>query len=344
MNQWLDLLRENGADISEDNQSLSVPHTIQLGIYPLLHQSLFAISGSDTDKFLQGQLTCDLNLLREQGSLLGAHCNVKGHMSSIMRLVATEDGVLVRTHNDLLSSTKQNLGKYIIFSKAEIQDTEQTMVGLGLAGNQAANLAKEAMGDISPNSQVTQKNGAYLISVPGERYELWLPQEQAIALLPSLLKLAALGDTNAWLSKEIEQAIPDLRTETVEAFIPQMTNLQAFEGVSFRKGCYTGQEIVTRLQHRGQLKRPMYRLTTQTDTLPVAGTAIANSQKDSIGQVVFSAWLDKEAQTATLLAVAVKDSADANDLKLGSKDGAPLTIEALPYTLDQAMFEPKHRL
>ncbi|HBT58772.1 MAG TPA: folate-binding protein YgfZ, partial [Pseudomonas sp.] len=65
---------------------------------------------------------------------------------------------------------------------------------------------------------------------------------------------------NQWQLQRIRSGVGQVSDETREHFIPQMLNLQQLGGVSFRKGCYTGQEIVARMQYLGKLKRRMYRL------------------------------------------------------------------------------------
>ncbi|MGB0468712.1 MAG: YgfZ/GcvT domain-containing protein [Pontibacterium sp.] len=343
MENWISTLTENGVTISQDEHFVEASAATAGAVIPLLHQSLLSVDGPDTDKFLQGQLCCDVELARETGSLLGAHCNVKGHMISLFRLIATDSGFLLRLHRDILAPAATTLKKYIIFSKAEVTNANENLVGIGLQGEQAEALAKCAA-DVIPAevNQATVNGNRYLVRVPGDRFELWLPDTDAIGLLPSLLKIGALGSTNDWLLSEIQAGIPDLRAETSEAFIPQMTNFQALDGVSFKKGCYTGQEIITRLQHRGQLKRPMYRLQVHTQNCPAPGSTLHSSERENIGKVVIAAQSSPD--SCEVLAVLIKDIADTGDIHLESMTGPLASVEALPYTLDPAMFEPKTRL
>ena len=342
MSNWIDSLQTLGAVVNADN-TVSLTSDRSGSVIPLLHQRVLTVTGPDSEKFLQGQLSCDLAVTRQQGSTMASHCNIKGHMISLFRLITIADGFMLRLHTDLHDQAAQTLGKYIIFSKAEIGKPGDGIVGIGLQGDQAAELAQLAV-DSLPESVngVVQQGDRTLISVPGNRYELWLPEAEAIALLPELLNTGTLGASNDWILNEVRAAIPDLRTATVEAFIPQMTNLQALEGVSFTKGCYTGQEIVTRLQHRGQLKRPMYRLKARCETLPQAGDPIHSDNKEKVGQVVLAAR--NEADECELLAVVIKDQADNSILHLETQEGPTASIEPLPYELDPKMFEAKTRL
>jgi folate-binding protein YgfZ len=157
-----------------------------------------------------------------------------------------------------------------------------------------------------------------------------------VDMLQQLPEEAGIGSTNDWILSEIDAGIPDLRAETQEAFIPQMTNFQVFAGVSFTKGCYTGQEIVTRLQHRGQLKKPMYIAEVSADTPPQAGDAITALNKPNAGRVVIAAQCGENRYR--MLAVIVKNVAEQDPLFLHDQ---AVELKTLPYSLDPKLFLPK---
>jgi folate-binding protein YgfZ len=342
MSEWLDKISALGATLNDSgDRILRVDdRDSETRLTPLVHQGLFSVLGPDAEKFLQGQLSCDLKEVSALGSRLGAHCNIKGHMHSLLRVLRVQDGFWLRGQRDLLPGTQALLKKYMVFSKAQSQDLSDAVVGLGCSGPGAAVLVEKVLGQVpSEVDGVYASDGMLAVRVPGKRFEIWLPGDQALILLPELIEFAPLGTTDRWELDEIRAAVPDLRRETVEAFIPQMTNLQALRGVSFTKGCYTGQEIVTRLQHRGQLKRPMYRATVSSDSRPLPGTALHSADKDNIGKVVLAAPA-AEGQFE-LLAVIVKDLAESTPILLGSQSGPALQLLDLPYQLDPELFQSK---
>ena len=113
-----------------------------------------------------------------------------------------------------------------------------------------------------------------------------------------------------------------------------MINLQALGGVSFKKGCYTGQEIVARMQYLGKLKRRLYRLATsiEPDELPAPGIELFSPvHGSSVGEVVLAATSTDRIE---LLAVVQEDAVADGRLYLGSPDGLPLELLELPYNLD----------
>ena len=117
---------------------------------------------------------------------------------------------------------------------------------------------------------------------------------------------------------------------TRELFIPQMINLQAVGGVSFKKGCYTGQEIVARMQYLGRLKRRLQRLKLDGGELPEPGCELFSPvHSTSVGEVVLAARAEDGVE---LLAVLQDDAAADGNVRLG--DDQPLRLLDLPYVLD----------
>ncbi len=71
---------------------------------------------------------------------------------------------------------------------------------------------------------------------------------------------AAKRIEDAWRLADIRAGLPQVYAATSEAFVAQMLNLDLLDGISFTKGCYTGQEIIARTQHLGRIKRRLFRL------------------------------------------------------------------------------------
>ncbi|WP_162301306.1 YgfZ/GcvT domain-containing protein [Nitrincola tibetensis] len=311
-------------------------------VTPLLHQTLLSVEGPDAHKFLQGQLSCDLREVDQDGSRLGTHCNIKGHIASLYRVMRSpEQGYWLRVHHTLTDTGFNLLKKYSIFSKVSLQNLSQSHSGLGFSGSLAKDCLQHCLGQpIALEEYHSIRNEHWTLTrIPGNRYELWGTTEILAALLPEILALASPAPTEQWILQDIEQGLPDIRPETQESFIPQMLNLQVFKGISFNKGCYTGQEIVTRLQHRGQLKKPMYRAQVTAKQAPTPGDMINSDSKEGVGQVVISATSNINANQYELLAVINKERAENEQIFLAT--GEPLSLLELPYHLDPRLFESK---
>ncbi|CAM4071088.1 tRNA-modifying protein YgfZ [Pseudomonas reidholzensis] len=299
---------------------------------PLSHEGILAVRGSDAGKFLQGQLTCNLNYLSQEHSSLGARCMVKGRMQSSFRIVPHGNGFLLAMASGLLEAQLADLKKYAVFSKATLTDESGAWARFGLEQGESA---LQALGLALPEDTgaTVRQEDLLAIRVSPGRAELWAPAEQAAAVREQLTATLAEGTLNDWLLGQIRAGIGQVMEQTRELFIPQMINLQAVGGVSFKKGCYTGQEIVARMQYLGKLKRRQYRLALAEDAIPEPGAQIFSpTHGSSVGEVVIAAHAGNGCE---LLAVLSADAVEDDNLHLGSLEGPRLSLLSLPYELDR---------
>jgi len=298
----------------------------------LSHEGVLAVRGSDAAKFLQGQLTCNLNYLSDTQASLGARCTQKGRMQSSFRILLQGDGVLLAMATELLEPQLADLKKYAVFSKSKLTDESAAWVRFGVsdADQVLASLGLELPAE---TDSVVRSDDLIAIRVSPGRAELWVPAAQAETLHGQLAAQLNEGELNQWLLGQIRAGIGQVMPQTRELFIPQMLNLQAIGGVSFKKGCYTGQEIVARMQYLGKLKRRLYRLSLNASELPEPGTPLFSPTHNSaIGEVVIAARAD---QGIELLAVLQAEAAESGDVHVGTLEGPGLQLLDLPYQLDR---------
>ncbi|MHC8412587.1 CAF17-like 4Fe-4S cluster assembly/insertion protein YgfZ [Pseudomonas sp. Hz4] len=298
----------------------------------LSHEGVLAVRGADASKFLQGQLTCNLDYLSETQASLGARCTQKGRMQSSFRILLEGDGVLMAMATELLEPQLADLKKYAVFSKSKLADESAAWVRLGVNQGDAALISLGLELPVETDS-VVRSEGLIAIRVSPDRAELWVAADQADLIRGKLSALLAEGDLNQWLLGQIRAGIGQVMPSTRELFIPQMLNLQAVGGVSFKKGCYTGQEIVARMQYLGKLKRRLYRLKLDANELPEPGTPLFSpTHGSSIGEVVLAARAERNIE---LLAVLQAEAAEGGDIHLGALEGPALHLLDLPYQLDR---------
>lgn len=234
-----------------------------------------AITGRDALKFLQGYTTCDLATVVPGSPGIGATCNIQGRMLTNYRIAAIETGFLLRMHHSLIEPTISFLKKYIVFSKAELLDASTTYHCYGRTST--ANATDDAL--------VADLATALVIDVDaaGERQEYWSTQDFSIT--------HDQIQRDAWHLAELEAGFVWLDSTSIEEYIPQMLNLDALGGISFKKGCYLGQEIVARMQYRGQLKRKLHRgqVSIEASEKVQPGTPILSATGSTAGKVVASA-------------------------------------------------------
>ncbi|KIH82141.1 YgfZ/GcvT domain-containing protein [Pseudomonas batumici] len=298
----------------------------------LTHEGVLAVRGTDAAKFLQGQLTCNLNYLSDTQAGLGARCTQKGRMQSSFRILLESDGVLLAMATELLEPQLADLKKYAVFSKSKLTDESAGWVrfGLGDADDTLRGLGLELP---TQTDAMVRADGLIAVRVSPGRSEIWAPADQAGRVREQLAGRLREADLNTWLLGQVRAGIGQVMPQTRELFIPQMLNLQAVGGVSFKKGCYTGQEIVARMQYLGKLKRRLYRLALGAEQLPAPGSELfAPSHGSAIGEVVISARAENGIE---LLAVLQAEAAEEGDLHLGDLQGPSLTLLDLPYQLDR---------
>lgn len=310
------------------------------------HQ-LLLVTGPDAKKFLQGQVTCDINLLSgEQGkivqSTLGAHCTHKGRIVFSFRalqLAATDtDELIIALYipNDIAEIAIAALKKYSVFSKVTITNAREQYTLLGIYGSDLTTAIPQYINDtssipIEPNTALHSHNGT-IICLNSNRYELWLKTDQAARFLTQLND-QPLANNPYWDTLTIQSGIAEIHALSSGLFTPHDINYhQTGSGVSFSKGCYTGQEVVARMQYLGKLKRQLYLFTldNSNDALknfPKAGDSVYTSEKtQSVGDIVAISSHD---QTIYLLASVIKEHAETAPIFIDIDYQKPLTLLAI---------------
>ncbi len=271
---------------STDFNALTNSNTVSCldGSYGVL-----SIQGIDSAKFLQGQLTCNVQEITAQQAKRGAHCSHKGRMiASFYLLQVSEQHYLFVLPQETLSALQKSLQKYIVFSKAKLSDVTSDYALRGISGENTAQKIVDIFGT-APTAALAQhsnENGvAICVDSNPARFLCAIPssaQMQVDAALASSNKT----DAHYWNWLNINAGLGSVRAETIEEFIPQMLNLQVLDGISFTKGCYTGQEIVARMQYRGILKKAMYRISG-AGTAPDPNTPIFQADNtQAVGHIV----------------------------------------------------------
>ncbi len=242
---------------------------------PLDLRDLLRVEGADAETFLQGQLTQDVARLREDRVLYAAHCSPKGRVTALFRVWRDQDGFLLDLPSGQGAAAQRRLAMYVLRAKVTLRDARAEWQRTGVAG--AAMAAVLAAGGLTPPGQ------AGFLSRDGARSCLCLGGSRWLVVSPAAddggvrSRLAALGpaDPDAWRLASLRAGEPEVLASTVDAFIPQMLNLDTLDGISFKKGCYTGQEIVARTHYLGKVKRRMRRFGYVGSQAPVAGSLIA---------------------------------------------------------------------
>lgn len=299
--------------------------------------ALTTITGVDSEKYLQGQVTADVASMRDDQHLLAAHCDAKGKMWSNMRLFRTAEGFGWILRRSVADAQLTEIKKYAVFSKVTIAaDSEHVL--LGVAGFQARAALANHFSVLPDADNQAVRDGASTIlwfAHPAERFLLVTDAATAEKITEALRGEAQLNNSQQWLALNIEAGLPVIDAANSGQFIPQATNLQALGGISFKKGCYTGQEMVARAKFRGANKRALWSLAGTASRVPEAGEDLELKMGENwrrTGTVLAAVQLDD----GKLLVQAVMN----NDMEPGSvfrvrDDVNTLSIEPLPYSLEE---------
>ena len=226
----------------------------------LPHLGLLRFSGPDAQSFLQGQVSNDTRRLAEGRSLLAAYSSPQGRVLAIMHLLPHSGGIAAVLPRDLISPTLETLRRFVLRAKVKIEDGGEV---LSVAGQHGAQGLQSAGIAVPPsNAGYTETDGIGVAAVNGDPSRYWV-----IGAAETLAERGLAGDATqaemierGWRLADIRAGLPQIYLSTREAFVAQMLNLDLLDGISFNKGCYTGQEIIARTQHLGRIKRRLYRL------------------------------------------------------------------------------------
>lgn len=342
ISEWKEFLANAGAEFSatgvahygSERRELSVAITGNV-FADLSHYGLISAHGDDAETFLQGQFTNDIRKVTDAHSQLSGLCNPKGRLLATFRAFHRSDSYYLCLPDTMLEDVIKRLRMFVLRSKVTLEDASDTFVHLGVSGGDAEEELRKCVGELPETvDAVVQAGNHTIIRVPGinPSYEIFTTVDDARQLWDRLNVQSAPIGANAWQLLDIQAGIPVISPQTREAFVPQMTNLQLIDGVSFQKGCYTGQEIVARMQYLGKLKRRMYRARVgNTPTLTGEEEIFAaGNRQQSVGKLV-SAAPHPDGGYAILVVLQIASAEGESGLHLGSAEGPSLELETLPY-------------
>ena len=340
---WKDYLENQGVNFFNNSiQSYPTPtknlQEITDACFCIIEDlSVAAITGADSKKFLQGQLTCNLENLTNHRHTLAAACTPKGKTYSNFRLLQTsENHWLLAPHRSILDTTLEKLRKYSVFYQTTIQAEDKHLI-FGLMGtNVLKALTLCVDNEKIPNTAeiITIDNG-YLLKTTDkvcERFELWIPKDDFIAWWNRLSKYFTPILQKNWLIQNILSVIPWITASLVEKYIPQELNLTSLGFVSFRKGCYTGQEIVARVQNLGTPKSRTYAIKFKS-TKPIESIILQDNTGKKVGYFLQYETLENKQIALVNLQIS---AAETNNIFLNIDPNIPISIQPIPYNIDPA--------
>jgi len=306
---------------------------------PVLSQladlSVLELEGPDAVAFLQSQSTADIAAMSPTTWQLGGYCSAKGRLLAIFQAWRWQSGLRLLLPSDLAQATLHRLSSYVLRSKVRLSDASASWVTLGLCGPGSAQALSRAGVTVPEQPWQCHETEAderiarlpcglscperLLLLVPAARRDTWLRR----------LPLVAQVDPGVWWWTQVDAAIPAVFASTRELFVPQTLNLEVLDGVSFRKGCYPGQEIVARSQYLGKLRRRMG--LAHASHLGPAADVFHGGQSEPIGRIVMAAQAPEGGWD--LLYECPTELAEYGSLHAGGLDAPALALRPLPYRI-----------
>ena len=227
----------------------------------LEHLRVLTISGEDAGELLQGQMTQDIRKLEDDKIHITSFCNVQGRVIASAFIQGRNDQYDLILSSEIIDDLENHLKRYVLRSKVVIEQSIEKTFG-------------------SYKSDVNEDSKEYG-SLKNDPERVLILSTQAPKSIDNFIT------SEEWIRCDIENKIAIIDKESSEKFIPQMLNLDILDAVSFSKGCYTGQEVVARVQHRGKVKKRMYKINIKETDSVDPHTQIMD-QKKSVGNIVLS--------------------------------------------------------
>ena len=219
-------------------------------IVDLSHLGFLRVSGEDSADFLQNLTSNDIRHLDGHSAQYSSLCSPKGRMLASFLIFRMEGDYILQMPEEMIERVKKRLSMYIFRSRVSINEAD--LAAIGLFGNDCGKFLESMPESVMG---IGKHESGVVIRLSASRFEIVAEPEQAASMLEKMK--ARHAGKSEWERLEILDAIPAVLPETEGLFVPQMANLELIGGVSFQKGCYPGQEIVTRTHFLGKIKRRM---------------------------------------------------------------------------------------
>ncbi len=284
--QWQACLEKHPATAGPGAGGAAAPDTTDLNQFRLL-----GLHGPDARSFLQGYVTCDMDALHADRALRGALTSIQGRVITDFLLIELEGEPAMIVHDSVVDSVQAHLRKYLMFARSKLTDLGDRYLMLGQIHQDPAPQSLDAPIAVTPRA-----DGGLTVTEPGNRRRerLILSGEAALSIWAEAHRVPE----QIWRLADIDSGIARIRQPISDEFLPQMLGLDEQAGISFSKGCYLGQEIVARAQHRGQVKRRLRRLSWQGDAAALAIGAKLQHENRNRGVLIDHAAVDGQSGRA----------------------------------------------
>ncbi len=291
----------------------------------LSYKGLIRVSGPDAVAFLQGQLSTDIEKLTPSTNQFSSWNSAKGRVVTLLRVYRRDEDIYLGLPAALKAMVLKRLSLYVLRSKVTLTDASSELDCLGLLGEGAGELLTQA--GIPVPAQVddaTAMESLTILRLSGEapRYVAYGPASALDALKKRWESVAAPGTEDDWSLRRILAGEPTVHPETSEHFVAQMLDLDKLGAIDFKKGCYTGQEVIARAHYRGGVKRHLARASSHTMAPLKPGMDIHTHGHEAPVAEVVDARRDAPGHPADVVGGARRLQGDGTDARWLCGEGA----------------------
>jgi len=341
MNQdWQNFLTQQGAQLHEgvaqhygNLQGELLATKDRTVLCDLSQFGTIRVAGEEAQKFLQNLLSNDINAVNATTAQLSSFNSAKGRMLATFIIWQSGADYFLQLPHSLTAAMHKKLAMYVLRAKVKVSDASDEIISLGLSGDSAAELIKQQFNaTLEQDWAVSQHEHGSVMRIAANRFQINTSTQHAITLWGNLAASAKPVGSGCWDWLNIRAGLPVVTPATQEQFVLQMANLDVLGGVSFKKGCYPGQEIVARTHYLGKQKRRMFLAHIGSDVAPAAGNELFSAEMPGqpCGMVINACVAPGGG--VDLLAVMQISSYEAKHAHLNSIQGAALEFLPLPYS------------
>jgi tRNA-modifying protein YgfZ len=291
------------------------------GFALLSEYGVIELEGPDSFTFLQGQITNDVLSLADGQSCLAAYCNAKGRtLANFWVIRHSAEKLFLLPARTLAASLARRLSMFVLRAKTKVLNKTPDFAVLGFfAGAEIPSLTVDNVGEpTAPSLRVLLKDQRQLIVLQVASLAAWFQSDSSV--------MQKLTSSTAWRYADCMDGLPFICENTSELFVPQMINFELIGGVSFKKGCYPGQEIVARSHYLGKNKRRMLLGSVASELTP-GSDVFSQVGGEPIGQVVMSA-MGSDGRALVLFETNLQQANEASALACENQS---ITLNTLPY-------------
>ncbi|WMY94836.1 MAG: tRNA-modifying protein YgfZ [Arsenophonus sp.] len=296
------------------------------------------ITGFDITQYLQNQFTADITSLEKNKYLFTAHCNPKGKIHSTLHLFHYKKGFAYVLRKSVAKQQIDELKKYAVFSKITIQQ-EPDIILLGIVGENAKKKLENIFPQLPNQKQSVisfEETVILYFHLPIERFLIATNKTTAHKLTKNFKRHS---NSQKWLALNIAAGIANIDIENTQKFIPQSANLDIFpDSISFKKGCYLGQEMIALTKYRGSNKHRMFFLQGHANTTPKIGEGVEWQYHNNwrhVGKILAAAKLNNN--TINIQIIMNHQIPQDSIFRLKTEENSQLKIYPLPYSLNNTL-------